>query len=439
MKTEKFNIQKPNTQYNFQVTLDDEDISNTIIINSRTVFYVKTSGDNGKDGKTWGTAFKTIDTALGAAAAISPSETNLVEIWVAEGNYKISTAMTMTKFVSIYGSFAGDEITKNDRKILDVEDKEHKLFKSPLKPTTNIIIADNSTSRHFTTSLAAATAITQDSVTIDGICFKNSTITSIYNEYSSPTFSNCVWYNNISSKTDKTITAGAVYNKYSSPKFYNCQFISNEAKFKMGGAIMYDTDIANDAVKSIIDNCVFYNNSSNQDGSAIYANAHNKIKITNSIIDANKTTNNKYGGSVFINDKATVEISNSYIIYNNDILDDTFCGTGVRLKGYVKGGNSATLIANGVTFYQNISLSGTDYDIGRDFYSPTNTNDPADKYNIYRPTIQLTNCNLVGGNIISNYPKWFNSTTSFIKNWSTNINESDVNANRAETKINSNY
>ena len=66
-------------------------------------------------------------------------ETNPVEIWVAKGDYEISTAMIMTKFVSIYGSFEGHETTKKERTILDKADKEHKLFQSPLKPTTNII------------------------------------------------------------------------------------------------------------------------------------------------------------------------------------------------------------------------------------------------------------------------------------------------------------
>lgn len=429
MEPRQFNIQKPNTQYSFKIETYKGYTSNTIIINSKTVFYVKPYTDGGDDdnyGTTWGTAFETISKALEAAKAIAPSETNLVEIWVAGGNYEISTAMKMIKFVSIYGSFAGHEITKKQRTYL--------TYNTKLNPTTNIINKGTSTSnsRHFTTSLTQATAITPDSVTIDGICFKTAKASSIYNKYVSPTFSNCVWQNN-----SGTGPAGAVYNLYSSPNFNNCQFLNNTAG-TMGGAIMYDTDITNDTAKSIIDNCVFYNNSSNQDGSAIYANTNNKIKITNSIIDTNITVNDRFGGSVFINDKATVEISNSYIVYNN-ATDTTYCGTGVRLKGKATS-NSATLVANGVTFYQNTSSIQEPYnkiDIGRDVYAPTNTKDPTNNAN--RPTIQLTKCKLVGGNIISKYPNWFNSITSSITNVSTTINKSDIDANRAEKKIDESY
>ena len=441
MKTKQFNIKKPNTQYKLNIKYDGY-TSNTIIINSRTVFYVKTNGnDTSTDanaGKTWATAFKTIATALGAAAKISPSATNPVEIWVAAGNYNIYKTMAMIKFVSIYGSFKGTETTKNQRTYLTDNTK--------LKPTTNIInnnmtSTSSSTSRHFTTSLAQATAITPDSVIIDGICFKNAASSSIYNKYSSPTFSNCVWYNN-SSSTNTTITAGAVYNSYSSPNFYNCHFISNEATSYMGGAIKYDTGTGNANDISIIKDCIFYKNSSNQDGSAIYANSSNKINITNSIIDTNQTNNNKYGGSIFINNQATVEISDSYIIYNSD-LDSIYCGTGVRLKGYVNGSNSATLVANNVTFYKNTcSTKGyTDIDIGRDYYTPNQS--PTTVKN--RPFIQISNCKLVKYNMLNdaNYSFWFN-TNDGASSWSNNSeistnDEANIKANQAKNKIDPSY
>src|SRR4051794_40695876 len=80
------------------------------------IYYVKTMGDDTKDGKSWGMAFKTLQNAL--ATAVSGDQ-----IWVAAGTYKPTAdtlgntnpddtrtkSFVMKNEVAIYGGFAGTE------------------------------------------------------------------------------------------------------------------------------------------------------------------------------------------------------------------------------------------------------------------------------------------------------------------------------------------
>ncbi|OSY89526.1 hypothetical protein WH52_02520 [Tenacibaculum holothuriorum] len=82
-----------------------------------TIFYVNINAGVNGDGKTWGTAFKTLQQALTQAQACN----NITEIWVAKGTYKPTTtdnrtiAFTPRTNLKIYGGFAGGEANLVDR------------------------------------------------------------------------------------------------------------------------------------------------------------------------------------------------------------------------------------------------------------------------------------------------------------------------------------
>jgi predicted outer membrane repeat protein len=70
-----------------------------------TTWFVKESAAAGGNGTTWGRAWTSLDTALAAA-------TDGDRIWVAEGTYRPSNpaaGFVITKSVSLYGGFEGDE------------------------------------------------------------------------------------------------------------------------------------------------------------------------------------------------------------------------------------------------------------------------------------------------------------------------------------------
>jgi Secretion system C-terminal sorting domain len=78
-----------------------------------TTYYVKTSGDDGAAGTSWGTAFATVQEALSTAASGD-------QIWVAAGTYTPSTSdqtatFTLKAGVAVYGGFAGTESFLSER------------------------------------------------------------------------------------------------------------------------------------------------------------------------------------------------------------------------------------------------------------------------------------------------------------------------------------
>ena len=75
-------------------------IENTTQPEDGSTYYVRTTGSNDNDGKSWATAFKTLTYALSQAKANS-----VKNIWIAAGTYKETSTVNMVAGVNVYGGF----------------------------------------------------------------------------------------------------------------------------------------------------------------------------------------------------------------------------------------------------------------------------------------------------------------------------------------------
>ena len=75
-------------------------IENTSLPENGSTYYVRTTGSNDNDGKSWATAFKTLTYALSQAKANS-----VKNIWIAAGTYKETSTVNMVAGVNVYGGF----------------------------------------------------------------------------------------------------------------------------------------------------------------------------------------------------------------------------------------------------------------------------------------------------------------------------------------------
>jgi len=94
---------------------DTAEVSTPVCCPQDPVIYVKADAEGFRNGSSWADAYTTIQPALTRARAGFGSE-----LWVAEGVYNPSKYITRTRLrlldgVQIYGGFAGDEASRNQR------------------------------------------------------------------------------------------------------------------------------------------------------------------------------------------------------------------------------------------------------------------------------------------------------------------------------------
>ena len=166
---------------------------------SGSVWYV--SGDVGisGNGTTWPTALMTVQEAVSIAS-------NGDEIWIKKGTYLLSSEITLTKAVDIYGGFAGSESQRDERDW-----------------STNITTIDGQNSTYHCLYVAA-------DATIDGL-----TITGGNANGESPHH-----------------RGGGIYISSGSPNIIHCTITQNTSKY--GGAI-YSTNSS-----QTINSCIVVNN-----------------------------------------------------------------------------------------------------------------------------------------------------------------------------------
>ena len=189
-------------------------------------------------GDQWNTAFRTISKAVGCAG-----EGNW--IWVKEGNYELSSQLSISKKVSLFGGFNGQEMTLRER---DLETSRTVLDGNDLVPCLQIT----------------------DDCLIDGFTITrgnggNGVAGGVYVNAASPTFSACNFTYNAA------FSGGAAYVLSGAPQFLNCVFLGNTAS-NLGGAIL------NSNGTTEILNCSFSGNVANVGGAIYNSNASPVIK-----------------------------------------------------------------------------------------------------------------------------------------------------------------
>lgn len=228
------------------------------------VWYVSHGGSGSQDGRSWGSAFRSLQSAL---AVVAEGD----EVWVAQGSYYPDTTDPSVSFVmrentALYGGFNGTETAREQRDIRKYPTiLSGNIGKGDRTRNTRTIVmgANNAILDGFTISEAYAvdearmhlvpTDILKNDMAVGG---------GMRNFMVSPIVRNCVFRNNHSPK------GGAVYNVRKpggiQAKFINVDFIENTAQVR-GGAVSNDL-----GAMPVFINCRFLNNRSQDKGGALY-------------------------------------------------------------------------------------------------------------------------------------------------------------------------
>ncbi len=207
------------------------------------------------DGRTWPTAFKTIQEAIDSAVGGE-------EIWVKMGTYPLSVPIDVDKAVAIYGGFAGVETNRFQR---DWQ--------------TNITTVDGQGSVYHCFEVWTGTI---DGFTVTG---GNANGTSVPDNLGGAMYipgeaniANCRFSGN------SAISGGAIYTYYHySANIDNCEFSGNTAN--IGGAI------SNVSSEPNITNCIFRNNTAIS-GGAIFNSSESGPTINGCIFETNQAEDN---------------------------------------------------------------------------------------------------------------------------------------------------
>ena len=231
-----------------------------IVPDANNIIYVKVNGTG--DGSSWADAASDLQFAITRAGTLSPKPT----IWVAKGTYRSNAdgvAFCMSKGVSIYGGFAGDEAYNYDLSQRDF--------------VTNATVLDGMNTRRVILQMENYNAET--AIVIDGFTIKNG-----YDDSSDG-------------------GAAAYLRNYSTLR--NCQIYDNVSE-RYAGAVRISGS------NSLIENCVIRNNkhlSSSYGGGGVYLSS---AKIINSKITDNES--NGQGGGIYASGGSVINclVSNNW-------------------------------------------------------------------------------------------------------------------------------
>jgi len=244
------------------------------------VIYVDEDAPGTGSGATWADACTTLQSALAAAVAKAGGE----QIWVAEGIYKPTApagrdaTFQLLNDVAIYGGFAGDETTVEDRDItanptilsgdigtpnVTSDNAYHVVTGSLLTAQVDrsalldgfVIYAGNADGADLT-AVGGGLLIVQGSPTIGNCVFAGNLAEDAgggaYGSSSSSTFINCVFSGN---RAEPTLQAqgGGLRSSASNLTLTNCSFTANHAR-DTGGGVHHNNGVLT------VSNCVFWNN-----------------------------------------------------------------------------------------------------------------------------------------------------------------------------------
>ena len=278
------------------------------------VFYVSTTGSDSNDGKSWETAFADVQTAIDAAYSTA-STCNPNEVWIAWGTYKHGSSLKMRNNVEIYGSFSGNEKSKEERTFVDrtILSGEEKY---------GVISNDYTNDQRLTQSSKL------DSVELSG----GNAVSGggIYNYYASPVITNTTIDSNTASKY-----GGGICNMRSAPIFKNVTITNNNGDWGGGSYNDYLTLGA-----PVYINCtIAYNKSGSHESSGIYSGAfYEAATLINCTITKNSNNavaTNAAEGQIIKNciiyDNKNKSINDegpwsSSIVVSNSIVQDCYAG-----------------------------------------------------------------------------------------------------------------
>ena len=302
------------------------------------IVYVKPGGIGA--GTSWSDALGDIQTAINTARADKAARK---DVWVAAGNYTISTAIAMSDSISLYGSFAGTE-TDVDQRTKSISGKPWE-FTNPttltgsncrlIETASNFdmativdgFILTNGNGIGATLNNSGGAAVVRNNMIMQNCIIQNSTALSGSGgglNMTGGTVKNCWIYNN--RQTTNANGGGGIYINTASGNettVENCKIEKNSSTIRGGGINVQGVGLA------YLKNLYIVNNKSEDGGTlkagaAIYANSATNT-VTNCIIANNSglttfyikgnvlncTMVNNIGGAYLAEASATIELSNN--------------------------------------------------------------------------------------------------------------------------------
>lgn len=280
--------------------------------------YVTPTGAGLQNGLDWSNAY---DSKMLQHAIDEVADAGYTEVWVAAGTYTpgdMTTAhFSMRSGVAIYGGFAGNESSLEEREWMDNvtflsgeignpglnTDNTHSVFYN--SDIDNTALLDGFTIQDGYNGIGLGGAGGGMFNFASSPMIRNCTFTGntgsfgagMYNsESSSPTLINCIITNNFSRR------GAGIYSNASTPTLINCKVTYNTSSINGGGV-----ESTNLSTTTLI-NCTVAANSSATFGGRVYSNESSTTMIHNSIIWGNTAT---VGGSQIYIESGTVTLDYS--------------------------------------------------------------------------------------------------------------------------------
>ena len=226
------------------------------------------------------------------------------EVYIASGEYKITSTITLKPGVKLYGSF--DDLTEST----PYERKFNSVTSIDAQGSRRIITCSSINATNAYTRLDGF-AIANGKLTVSGTECRGA---GMYNENVTITIANCLFINNI--LTGSNSRGAGIYNNKANITIINCAFINNSGYH--GGAV-YNNNSNADIINCTFKNNKAYYNTSAQNtaisGGALYNNASNNYKtmLINCSLIGNEA---KYRGGGIFNFKANLTVKHCNFINN---------------------------------------------------------------------------------------------------------------------------
>lgn len=301
----------------------------------KNILYVNSSAAAKGDGKSWSTAFHSLQQALDQAKVNT-------EIWVAKGIYipekivgkknKREKSFQLKNKVTLLGGFAGNETKAEERDWAANETILSGDLKQDDKDGENTgencfhVVTGNGTD---STAIIDGFTITGGNANMD--LWPHDGGGGMNNEEGSPTVKNCLFFKNfgfadgggmrnwgncrpliidcVFKNNEAAQEGGGMMNgPDSQTQVVNCRFLNNLSGEDGGG--MYN----NETVNQLVVNCLFYDNTANLTGAGMYNVNNSAPQVMNCTFTSNKAK--EAGGGISNRDANPVLIN--CILWNNE-------------------------------------------------------------------------------------------------------------------------
>ncbi len=238
-----------------------------ICLEAQTIRYVKQGGSGNKNGTSW-------TNASGDIQAMINTSNYGDQIWVAKGNYipnrgadnlgtinngdKRKNAFVLKNGVKLFGGFAGNETSLNQRNIYNPQNKSTLNGGGYCYHVVYSVYDDRNTRLDGFTITGGKAILERNIVIVEGRKISRGDGAGMYASFSSPTVLNCIFEGNIASNGNGM--GGGFHNYKSAPWIGNCIFRNNTAN--NGGGIGFRECVPRNTnnLKPVVNNCLFYNN-----------------------------------------------------------------------------------------------------------------------------------------------------------------------------------